>query len=369
MWLGMTVAALAQVPGLPIGPLNAVNEALLGYIAEIAVWFGDPAWAQATVKPPSILGALVIGAVLLAVAAWLLRSAERRARNAPARHPGGKRPPRGPRIAVAAGAVVAVGLLAAFALADPSSEPVAADSLRVTVLDVGQGDAVLLQPGDGDPVLVDTGPPGGAAADALRERGVDRLAAAVITHDESDHAGGLADVLATVSVARLVYARAGRSLLASARAARARPTPLSEGGEIRSGSLRLTALWPPSELPAGPGTDPNEASLVLVARWRDFDMLLTGDAEAEAVPLEPGPIDVLKVSHHGSADAGLSALLDRAAPAAAVISAGDGNPFGHPDPTILSELSAHGIATLRTDQLGDVVLNVKPGGFSVDNGG
>ena len=59
-------------------------------------------------------------------------------------------------------------------------------------------------------------------------------------------------------------------------------------------------------------------------------MLLTADAEAEAVPLDPGPVDVLKVAHHGSDDAGLGALLDRTAPRLAVISVGAGNPYGHP---------------------------------------
>ena len=62
-----------------------------------------------------------------------------------------------------------------------------------------------------------------------------------------------------------------------------------------------------------------------------FSMLLTADAEAEAVPLDPGPIDVLKVAHHGSDDAGLDALLDRTAPSLAVISVGADNPYGHPD--------------------------------------
>ena len=226
---------------------------------------------------------------------------------------------------------MAGALLIALALRGADGDAVARDALRVTVLDVGQGDSILLQPGDGAPVLVDAGPPGGAAADGLRERGVDRLAAVVVTHDQSDHAGGLGDVLAAASVDRLVYARAGRELLAAGRGAGALPTPLAEGGEIRSGSLRLSALWPPRDLTTAAGSDPNAASLVLLARWRDFEMLLTGDAEAEAVPLDPGPIDVLKVSHHGSADAGLGALLDRAAPAAAIISAGAGNPFGHPD--------------------------------------
>ena len=370
MWLGMTVAALAQLPAAPIGPLNAVNEALLGYIAQVAAWFGDPAWAQSDVAGPSAPVAIGTAAALIAGARWLLRVAERRnARRASAPVSDGRRGSdrrRGARIAAAAGATAVVALLIAFGVRGWLGEAVQPDALRVTVLDVGQGDAILLQPGDGAPVLVDTGPPGGAVADGLRERGVDRLAAVVVTHDQSDHAGGFADVLTAARVDRLVYARAGRELLATAREAGARPTPLAEGGEIRSGSLRLSALWPPRELTASAGSDPNAASLVLLARWRDFEMLLTGDAEAEAVPLDPGPIDVLKVSHHGSADAGLAALLDRAAPAAAVISAGEGNPFGHPDPTVLSDLRTHEVEVLRTDRFGDVVLEVNPGSFEVD---
>jgi competence protein ComEC len=91
-------------------------------------------------------------------------------------------------------------------------------------------------------------------------------------------------------------------------------------------------------------------------------MLLTGDAEAEAVPLAPGPLDALKVSHHGSADAGLSPLLARTAPRIAVISVGDDNPFGHPDPDTLAALSAHEVPVLRTDRAGTVTLAVGPRG-------
>jgi competence protein ComEC len=97
---------------------------------------------------------------------------------------------------------------------------------------------------------------------------------------------------------------------------------------------------------------------VLLARWRNFEMLLTGDAEAEAVPLEPGPLDVLKVAHHGSADDGLDALLDRSAPRVAVISVGDENPFGHPDPLVLRSLREHAVRTLRTDDSGTVEFAV-----------
>ena len=87
---------------------------------------------------------------------------------------------------------------------------------------------------------------------------------------------------------------------------------LSTGGVLRSGALRLRVLWPPrlAALDRGPALEPNLRSLVMLARWQRFRMLLTGDAEAELAPVHPGPVDVLKVAHHGSEDAGLAGLLD-----------------------------------------------------------
>jgi competence protein ComEC len=98
-------------------------------------------------------------------------------------------------------------------------------------------------------------------------------------------------------------------------------------------------------------------------------MLLTADAEAESVPLDPGPVDVLKVAHHGSDDAGLGPLLDRIAPSLAVISVGADNPYGHPTPATLSTLAEHRVATIRTDQGGDVTIDVSRGGWTVEAGG
>ncbi len=98
---------------------------------------------------------------------------------------------------------------------------------------------------------------------------------------------------------------------------------------------------------------------MIEARWRDFTMLLTADAEAESVPIEPGPVDVLKVAHHGSEDAGLGALLDRTRPQLAVISVGAGNPYGHPTPQTLATLARHGVPTLRTDEDGAVAIDVE----------
>jgi competence protein ComEC len=94
-------------------------------------------------------------------------------------------------------------------------------------------------------------------------------------------------------------------------------------------------------------------------------MLLTADAEAETTPLDPGPIDVLKVAHHGSDDAGLGALLDRARPRLAVISVGAGNPYGHPTASTLATLAAHGVPVLRTDEDGTIALDVSGGGVDI----
>ncbi|MEK6278124.1 MAG: ComEC/Rec2 family competence protein [Actinomycetota bacterium] len=362
MWLGMLAAGAGQVPGLPVEPLNWVNALLLAYIAQVAEWLGRPGWALAPLRLdgwPAVAGvyAAMLASALVA-RAW-------------ARSWGGM-------VTTVAGswralaAATGVGLLAlgAAVLSGPAPHDRPA-GLRVTVLDVGQGDAILLQPHAAEPVLVDGGPRGAGLRGKLEQLGVSALAAAVVTHDQSDHAGGIEELFGALPVRRLVYAEAGRGLLAEAAAAGAVPTRLAEGGELRTGGLRLEALWPPGELAAGGATaeqagDPNARSLVLLARWRDFEMLLTGDAEAEAVPMDPGPLDVLKVSHHGSADAGLAALLDRAAPRLAVISVGAENPFGHPEPGTMATLEAHGVPVLRTDVDGSVTIEAAKRDARVD---
>jgi competence protein ComEC len=240
--------------------------------------------------------------------------------------------------------------------------------LRIEVLDVGQGDAILLQPAAAPAVLVDGGPPGDGLEAKLEDAGVDALGAAVITHDQSDHAAGIEELLGRFPVHQLVFGRLGRRTIAAADAAGATPQRVAAGQELRSGKLRLQVLWPPPELlrEATPEQDPNQLALVLEAHWGNFSMLLTADAEAEAVPLDPGPVDVLKVAHHGSDDAGLGALLERTHPTLAVISVGEGNPYGHPAPGTLAVLARHRIPIMRTDEDGDVVIDVRKGSMRVD---
>jgi competence protein ComEC len=375
MWLGMLVAAASQVPGLPVEVLNGLNALLLGYIAQVAAWCGRPSWAEVRVR----LGAAGVAASYLVLAASVLLAfrLDRRRRLLALKH-AADRPISRPGLELSARrrllwVVVALAFVAAAvgwgAGGDDSAAP--ATGLRVEVLDVGQGDAILLQPAGAPAILVDGGPSGAGLEAKLEEAGVDRLAAAVVSHDQSDHAGGIEELLGHFPIGRLVYARLGRDLLAASRATGVVPAQVAAGGELRSGGLGLEVLWPPPELvrePA-PAADPNRLALVLLARWRDFSMLLSADAEAEAVPLDPGPLDVLKVAHHGSDDAGLAALLDRAAPRLAVISVGADNSYGHPTPGTLAALGERGVRTLRTDSDGTVTLDVGGGEIAVDTDG
>jgi len=351
MWLGMISAAVGQLPGLPTDPLNALNAALIGYIAQIARWFAAPDWALLNSPSPSIPVLAAAYAAMFGGGLLLSRIWRRR----------GGLGPRAPlRLALTGAAVLSV-LLAAGALQGESVSS-SAQALRVTVLDVGQGDSILLDPPRGDPVLVDAGPPGSGVARRLRGLGVERLSGLVITHDQLDHTGGAQEVLDGVEVASLVTAQGQSTLREAARRSGIRTVAASAGRVLRSGRLELEVLWP---LPGAAidAENPNETSIVLLARWRHFTMLLTGDAEAEVAPVDPGSIDVLKVAHHGSADAGLAGLLARAKPALAVISVGAGNPHRHPSDETLEALAEWMTPVVRTDRDGELSIWVERAGW------
>lgn len=348
MWLGMCSAGLAQLPGVPLEPLNGLNALLLAYVAQVADWCAAPSWAELQVH---LGGAgLVVAYLALGVGVLLVRV--------------------GPAAVLAPlAALLVLGVAILLPLPGRGGAGAApTHGLEVSVLDVGQGDAILFEPAGAPAVLIDGGPPGGGLPRLLEEAGVSRLGAAVVTHDQSDHAGGVEELLGSFPIERLVFARLGRDLLARAAAAGADPERVAAGRELRSGGLRLQVLWPPAELLTGPapGQDPNQLALVIEARWRGFSMLLTADAEAEAVPLDPGPIDVLKVAHHGSDDAGLGSLLDATRPRLAVISVGTDNPYGHPTAATLATLMQHGVPTLRTDEEGTVEILVEGRSITVD---
>jgi competence protein ComEC len=130
------------------------------------------------------------------------------------------------------------------------------------------------------------------------------------------------------------------------------------GETLRAGRIALRVLSPAREAPADhAGTDPNQRAIVAEARVGRFRMLLTADAESDVLsPLDLEPVDVLKVSHHGSADPGLAALLERLRPRLAAIEVGAHNTYGHPVAATLRALRAAGAAVYRTDRDGSVRL-------------
>jgi competence protein ComEC len=233
--------------------------------------------------------------------------------------------------------------------------------LRITFLDVGQGDSILLQVPEGA-VLVDQGPPEADVARQLRGLGVRHLAAIVLTHPERDHVGGAEDILRRLAVDRVLDPRlavSGPFERAALAEAADRGVPVAEtraGDGFRLGRLRLRALWPDS---AGtPSENPNRIAIVLLASYGEVDALLTADAETDVTArLLSHRIEILKVAHHGSADRGLADELRELRPAVAVISCGRDNEYGHPTPSTLAALrDSPGLSLYRTDEDGRVVL-------------
>ena len=247
--------------------------------------------------------------------------------------------------------------------------------LRVTFLDVGQGDAILVEAPEGPRLLVDGGPAGNQRLDVgervlapfLWNRPTQRLDVVALTHPDSDHSGGLRAVLARFGVRE--FWENGRwitgteeTLRAVERSGACRRT-LVTGQRFWLGSALLTVLNPDGSRPLDepPPEGQNEESLVMRLDWRGFSMLLTGDLGGpgeERLLEDHAPLRVLalKVGHHGSRYSSTAAFLDATGPAVAIISVGARNAFGHPTPEVLGRLEAASARVYRTDRDGAVIL-------------
>ncbi|MBI5106130.1 MAG: MBL fold metallo-hydrolase [Solirubrobacterales bacterium] len=262
---------------------------------------------------------------------------------------------------------VTVGLavaLAAWGGRDGVAPP-PAGVLRVTALDVGQGDATLLQAG-GSTVLVDAGGPDGPVVRRLRRLGVRRIDVALATHGSADHVGGLPAVIRALPVGIVLDGRDGDrspvpgAIDPAAREKGVRVVPVRAGEAMRAGPIELRFLWPPPTPPL-PGEDPNLRAVVARASAYGASVLLTADAESPVLDrIALDPVDVLKVSHHGSADAGLPGVLERLRPRAAMIEVGRHNTYGHPAPSTLEALATVP-EVLRTDEDGTVGIELGSG--------
>ena len=372
MWLGMISAALGQLSALLAIPFNLVNSLLLAYIAQVASWFGRPSWAVIELRVGSVAVlamAYVALAALVGVSLWLTRGTEQEPLDLP---PADLRARRRTRLAQGLAGLVVVVALAAVALPGSGRRELAEPppgGARIEFLDIGQGDATLIRPDGADPILIDGGPPGDGIDAALDSAGVDRLEAVVATHADLDHVGGLYDVFERVEVNRYLFDGTPTDLLSQAKDSGSSLHQVSAGQTMKIGSVSIEVLWPPARTADfTPPADRNTRSVTMLVSCQGYRVFLTGDAEAEAVPVDPGPVDVLRIAHHGSDDAGLPALLAEASPELAVISVGADNTYGHPTPDTMSALEAAVPEILRTDQDGTVSIVIGPQGVGIETG-
>ena len=249
--------------------------------------------------------------------------------------------------------------------------------LRATFLDVGQGDASLVDLPDGQAVLIDGGGIVGSPVDTgtrviaptLRDRRRTSLAAVVLSHPHPDHFTGLVSGLDAVTVGALwdtgqgerEGTRGGYAALLEGMRARGvpilRPDALCGAHEIGGAKVDVLAPCP------GPSPDrgPNDNSLVVRVAYGARAFLFVGDSEHEAegdLVRLGGPrlhADVLKVGHHGSRTSSSAGFVAAVAPSFAVISVGLRNRFGHPHPHTLEVFRAAGLPVFRTDRDGAVV--------------
>ena len=409
--LGVVAALVSTVWPTGARAVAATAAVATGWISEVAHRAAAVPGAQMP-WPGGVAGAILLLALTAAVVAASLgwrgpvpRRASRRVRVGTVGAGGATgawRPGGGARL-LAPAAVLA--LLAGWLVSSRLPVPGTATALpgwAVAMCDVGQGDATLLRSGADRAVLVDAGPDPAAVDGCLDRLGVQHLDLVVLSHAHADHVLGLPGALEGRGVGRVLVS----PLHAPAENdRRVRRWAAQAGAEVHVGGagaaggtdaggfgVRWSVLAPPVGRypPAGiaispgsgegrePGGDPegtqvNESSLVVVAEVTTPEgtvrVATLGDLETQGqsallstmsdTPI--APVDVVKVSHHGSAKQ-VPALYERLGARVALVGVGAGNDYGHPAPSTLTMLRRTGATVLRTDRDGDVLLAPAPGG-------
>ncbi len=247
----------------------------------------------------------------------------------------------------------------------------ATGELVLHVIDVGQGDALLVVSPDGFAMLVDAGDDDHytAVRDYLDARGVPALDHVAVSHFHADHMGAMAGLLRDHPEVRHAFDSGGRY-----------DSTAFEDYTRRAGDRRQT-VGPGDRIDLGPSMtvdvlhghvgdveNENNNSVVLRLTYGEVTMLLGGDCEAPVCEgaLEPGPIDVYKVHHHGSYNGSSGDLLGAMEPRSALISLGADNSYGHPAEETVTRLEAIGATVWRTDLEGDLVVRTDGVTWSVN---
>ena len=353
--LAFWLSAAAAGAGLVYSPAGQAAGAVayypLAFITSVARTAAELPLAAVSV-PAASGSAAFFGYAVLAAIGW---PAYRRL--APALPPTPMRSDRQPHrralIAALAGAcallVIPVSLL-------PARGP---GGLEMTILNVGQGDAILLTTPSGKRFLVDGGPSGIELArqlGAILPHWSRRIDGVFVTHPQEDHIAGVPEILDRYRVNAVRDTGVAGAIVSYAEYRRraGERIEVHAGDSFEADGVRFEVLWPPADYPE---KDLNNTSIVLRVTYGDVRFLLSGDSEGPAqralMAIADVSAAVLKVPHHGSktTDPAFFAAVN---PAAAVISVGAENRFGHPSPETLDALAS--VATFRTDQSGRVTV-------------
>ncbi|MBU0672220.1 MAG: DNA internalization-related competence protein ComEC/Rec2, partial [Candidatus Margulisbacteria bacterium] len=363
-WVGFIVVLgfISTVLGaifLPLGELvNGANLILLWAADRIITALASLPFAQVFLAPPKL--PIIIGYYLgLAGLVEILRRG---------------RLPKTTKFRVAV-----VSLIVCSILLWTAALSLATGGLTITVLDVGQGDAILLENPSGEKILID-----GAERKMgervivpfLQKNGIRKLDLVILTHPHEDHLGGLPPVLSKIKVEAVFDpgfnydSQTYRRFLDLIKRNKIKYHLARAGQTIDFGKRLKGSILHPT-LPFV-DENVNNASVVLRLQYGEFSMLFTGDneQEGEAKILETFPpsylsTTILKVGHHGSSTSTSSGFLSAVNPQIAVISCGRHNKFRHPHPTTLKKLAAAGIKIYRTDNQGAIVIKTNGQTYSI----
>lgn len=359
------VLAIMAKPVLPLANWALVSAASLctGYLISVARFFASLPGAVYNGGPPG----LILTSTFYAMLAGILVLARKKGIRGAARWLNAKR-------GVTVPAALLLVILIGFACARGAATVPPPGSFTVSFLDVGQGDAALVQvPPEGSSpqgyaILIDGGP-GFQAVERLEERGVTRLDAVFLTHPDADHLAGLLPVLNKFPVAAVFDSAPPssstmyRDFLKLIEKKGISYNVARKGQILTFDRLVMQVISPGDEMKAN---DSNANSIVMLASFDGLDILLPGDAEGEVLSaLDLPPVEVYKVPHHGSRDGAAARVLNMIRPQAAIISCGEGNRYGHPAQQTLSVLKESGARIFRTDRQGTVSVSYADGNMVI----